>query len=403
MRIADVSVPARPVNVLVFTPTPTHPPIQGNRQRILEMCRALQCVGAELTMLYYVADGLSAAAAQQMRESWGDVEVLFTQGFSNRRTLVKHYAIDDWYDQRISGAIARICQRKDFDFCIVNYAWYSKAFEALPRSVVRIIDTHDIFGGRAERFAEIGLDPKWFHTSVDQETTGLDRADFVIAIQDSEASVLRERTNARVRSIGFLSPPDFLPARGQAGSGRLKVGYLGSGNPFNVACMRAFAQAADMIPEIHDRVDIQVAGQVCDALRKGPQPFSLHGVVDSVADFYRSVDVVINPMLGGTGLKMKSLEALSFGRPLVATSDAMAGIVSNHPGHQLTDMSAVIDRLVLLAREPSRLAEEAHVAREIFLSYRSSQVRAFLSFWSELVDTTKHDGDRSRTMLETRP
>ena len=37
----------QPINVLAFTPTPTHPPIQGNRQRVYDICRAIQSTGAQ--------------------------------------------------------------------------------------------------------------------------------------------------------------------------------------------------------------------------------------------------------------------------------------------------------------------------------------------------------------------
>lgn len=389
MAIARRSL-GKPVSVLVFTPVPTHPPTQGNRHRVFDMCRAMQSIGAELTVLHYATEGLGASDARGMRELWGDVEVVFPRGFAPKQSLARYPAIDDWFDPAIGEAAARLGAERRFDVCVANYAWYSAIFEYLPETVVRIIDTHDVFGGRAERFAEINIAPEWFHTSVTQEQIGLDRADFVVAIQDMEAETLRLRTTAQVRSIGFLSEPNFLAVSDRSTGRRLRVGYVGSGNPFNVFSILAFARAWLARPEAADQFEVHIAGPICAALAAIPHPFVAHGVVDMLAEFYQSIDVAINPMLGGTGLKIKSLEALSFGKPLVATSDSMVGIDSDHEGHQLRDGDQIVKRLCDLSQQPEQLAREAAISQKVFRRYRESQLQAFLDFWSKVQSEVAH-------------
>jgi hypothetical protein len=374
-----------PLNVLVVSPTPTHPAIQGNRQRVSDICRAIQSMGAKVTLLYYATESISADDALKMNAAWDAFEVAFPHSLEHKRSLVRHPAIDDWFDDEISAAVSRLISSKRFDVCVVNYVWYSRLLEGLPANVVRVIDTHDVFGGRAEKFADIGLDPAWFHTSVAEEKTGLDRADYVIAIQDGEARLLAERTSARVVSIGRLSPDDFLPLRKKNPGEPLLVGYLGSGNPFNVASILSFAAVALGRSEVLAKIEFYVAGPICDALRSVSHPFQLCGIVKSVSEFYRDIDVAINPMLGGTGLKIKSLEAMGFGKPLVATSDAMTGIATHHPGHLLNSPGAVLDYLVELSTRSSLLAAEASISRDVYRHYQEEQLQAFCSVWSEIV------------------
>src|SRR5262249_35652937 len=149
-------------------------------------------------------------------------------------------------------------------------------------------------------------------------------------------------------------------------SGRLRAGYLGSGNPFNVASISALGHAMQRRPEMADKVELHVAGQVCAALEGTVHPFNVRGVADSVADFYRTIDVVVNPMAGGTGLKIKSLEALSFGKPLLATADAMVGIKSDHDGHLMDGPDAMVQRLLEISEKPEALAGEAAISRTVF-------------------------------------
>jgi glycosyltransferase involved in cell wall biosynthesis len=378
------SITEPPISVLVFTPTPTHPTIQGNRQRVFDICRAMQSMGAEITLLYYAIDGLDAKAAQRMKDAWGNLEVVFPRGFVPQHSLVRYPAVDDWFDDAIGESALRLGAERRFDVCVTNYAWYSKIFASLPQNAIRVIDTHDVFGGRAHRFAEIDLAPEWFHTSVSEEAKGLDRADFVLAIQDIEARTLQQRTKAQVQTVGLLSGPSYLsPGRHQIRR-RLKVGYVGSANPFNVSSILSFSRALQASPKAAAGFDVHLAGAICGAVPASPHPFVTHGIVESVADFYRSVDVVVNPMLGGTGLKIKSLEALSYGKPLVATLDAMTGIDTSQEGHRLADVGQIVQRLQELAEHPARLFREAEISRQVFESYRKAQLKAFSRFWSRI-------------------
>ncbi|HEY6578842.1 MAG TPA: glycosyltransferase family 4 protein [Rhizomicrobium sp.] len=344
----------------------------------------MQSAGASVTILYYATEGMGASEARRMRDVWGDLEVVFPRGFVPKQSLARYPAIDDWYDDAISQAVKRLSAQRRFDVCFVNYVWYSKLFEALPPAIVRVVDTHDLFGGRAERFADIELAPEWFHTSVPQESIGLDRSDFVIAIQSGEAESLKGRTKARVKTVGFLSAADFLPAPDLTSGGRLKAGYIGSGNPFNVSSLLSFARAVQNVARSMETIEFHVAGQICAALSRAPHPFILHGKTENVRDFYRGVDIAINPMVGGTGLKIKSIEALSFGKPLAATRDAMTGIASEHPGHQLDTPEDVVRWLMQIAAQPARIAEEAACARRVFRAYRRAQITAFSELWSEI-------------------
>ncbi|HLY04347.1 MAG TPA: glycosyltransferase [Rhizomicrobium sp.] len=385
-------------NVLVFSPTPTHRAIQGNRQRVFDMCRAMQSMGAKVTLLYYATEPVSAKDALMMTAAWDAFEVIFPHTLEHRHSLVRHPAIDDWFDEEIAAAISRLVSTRHFDVCVVNYVWYSNLLEVLPPNVVRLIDTHDVFGGRAEKFSEIGLDPAWFHTSVVQEGAGLDRADYVLAIQDEEARLLADRTSAQVVSVGWLSPDDFLPLRKRRAGEPLLVGYLASANPFNVASILNFAAAASNRPDVLEKIEFRVAGPVCDALRPISHPFQLCGIVDSVSEFYRNVDVAINPMLGGTGLKIKSLEAMRYGKPLVATAEAMTGIATHHSGHALSSPEAVLEHLLELATRNSLLAGEASISRDVYRRYREEQLTAFRSLWSGVMASV-----RSRDGMTARP
>jgi glycosyltransferase involved in cell wall biosynthesis len=67
------------------------------------------------------------------------------------------------------------------------------------------------------------------------------------------------------------------------------------------------------------------------------------GPVPDAEDFYRAVECVLNPMAGGTGLKIKTVEALAAGLPVLGTRDAFAGLPAEHPGHGAADVASLVE------------------------------------------------------------
>lgn len=362
------------MNILIVTPVPTYPATQGSRQRVADMARAFQRRGDNVTMLYWTGERPEAGSIEAMTAAWDGLRVVPDDRHVQRRSQESYFDIDDWYHDAIDRALSALLRDRRFDACVVNYVWLSRALLMLPPDCVRVIDLHDLFGDRAARFAEIGQGPDWYHTSIAQEQRGLDRADLLVAIQAEEAQEARRRTTRAMVEVGLLSRP--WPVRARTGDGPLTVGYLGSPNAFNVASIRAFidALAANPLPTVR----LVAAGPICDLLAgMERQPFALLGRVRAPADFYAGVDVAINPMLGGTGLKIKTVEALAHGVGVVATPVAFAGIETDCTDHLCGDVGAMIERLHRLADDPSALASLRQASRRVFARYAATQSAHF--------------------------
>ena len=194
--------------------------------------------------------------------------------------------------------------------------------------------------------------PSWFSTTPEEEARGLDRADVVLAIQPSEASQLAARTRAPVRLLEYACKPREPVHRPPADTPI--VGYFGSANPWNVASLAAFDTLVAGRRDL-DRVRFLRLGGISDAA--GPwHRFQAAGRVSDVADVYDAVDAIVNPMVGGTGLKIKSVEALAHGRALFSTRDGGVGLEAFGPDLVLPGLSALADRLAQVLASPGAVA-----------------------------------------------
>lgn len=379
---------------LVVSPIATHPQNQGNSARIYAFCRALQARGHLVHVLYYTLEGLTAPQQSAMQAAWDGFHVCKARRIRRPPTGGEPWALDDWYDVALGEEVARLVELWQFDAVIVNYVWMSAALGSVPTGIPRILDSHDIFGGRASHFSNIGLAPEWFHTTREAERSGLARADLVIAIQSQEARHLTSLVAGlptRVVTIGHVLPRRFLPLR--QGNAVQVVGYLGSGNPFNVESIRTMSR--DLLENEWARGDFRfvLAGNVCHRFSDGPAPFEPMGAVDTPDDFYEEVDIVVNPMVGGTGLKIKTLEALSFGLPVLGTADAWVGIADPLEIFPENPGGSVLDGLQALAARPELLHILRSRCRNAFIRYQRAELQAMDELMANVLEASQRPSD----------
>lgn len=362
---------------LIISPVRSWPCDQGNRTRIQALGQLLRARGHRV---HFVLSELEGRAGEdvlaRMAGQWDLVRsVPYTH--QRRQRFADAWGADDWYDPALDAVVAGMCRAWDYDLCLVNYAWMSRALDQVPQGVFRAIDTHDAFGDRHKRLYAAGTSPAWYYTRPEEEALCLDRADCVIAIQEEEQAWFESLSNVPVRTIGHVTGAAFLPPRA-GGQGRYRIGYLASGNPSNRQSITTLIRHWRANGFLADNVELHVAGAVCEALAGSEDGFLVsHGVVPDPAGFYAGMDAIVNPNIGGSGLKIKSVEALAFGRPLFATREGMLGICPTKPPYVVETVDALVTHLAAVLQTDPGLDRARRWARDTYLSYRDRQIAAF--------------------------
>lgn len=362
----------RPPRVLIVSPIASHPADQGNAARIQAMGRELMARGVVCEFLHYATEGSAPAQEAAMSEFWrGGFHSIQPQPVA-RAGMPGVWALDDWCPAFLADRVSRLRRRGRHDAVLVHYVWMSRVLEGIAGAALRVLDTHDLFGDRHLAAHAEGLDPSWFFTTREEEARGLARADLVLAIQEAEAAVLRERSAAPVLTLGHMPPLRFLAGGAAARTPpRAAFGYLGSANPWNVASVRALDAALADAPDL----PWLLAGQIARRdLRLRSRPVLL-GPVPEPGDFYRAVECVLNPMAGGTGLKVKTVEALAAGLPVLGTRDAFAGLPAEHPGHGAAGTAALVELMREYRRSDGFRAELRRASRLLALRCAAAVAR----------------------------
>lgn len=351
------------IEILVVSPTPTHPQDHGNRKRVFELCSELRKQGAKIHFVHYASEhdwrnSRPSRWENAMIAAWDTYQLVAPSRPLHETALGTDHNIDEWADPALSSYIRWTCAVRAYDVVLVEYTWMSFCFDAVPKGVFKICDTHDVFGGRRELLQRHGISPEFFYTTSEEEKRGLERADLVWAIKDSERSYFQSELGIKDSlALLYSEPARAWWSRPPSQDGWLRVGIIGARNNVNRRNLEAFISTALPVFETYMApVKLVIAGGCSDDFTHLRHlNIELLGRVPDVADFYRTMDVICAPMQFSTGLKIKVAEALASGAPLVAHAHAMEGYPTNNALHILPDFRTIAWELVKLAFDPSGL------------------------------------------------
>jgi glycosyltransferase involved in cell wall biosynthesis len=364
------------MQILVVSPTPSHPQDAGNRARIHAVLSGLRTAGHSITLCLLDREKVAPEDLDSMREAWDELILVPHDRKLEKPSLGTTYGLDDWIQPPLEDALQALAARRPgFDMVLVEYVFLSRAFtffpapnRRFPTPVLKVLDTHDQFGGRDQRLRALGLQPGFFHTTEAEEARGFGRADLVLAIQEEERAAFESTSPAVVHTLGHLPADPKPPLPPRVADGRFVVGYLGSSNPMNTRALGRFIEALDLPAFAAAGGELRIAGAAANAFAPAAG-LTLVGPVADPDELYAQVDLVVNPHEGGTGLKIKTVEALARGRPVAGTLEAFAGLAPEAACHAAADAAALAPLVRRAAVEPGFRAEISDASRAIFTRY----------------------------------
>ena len=214
-----------------------------------------------------------------------------------------------------------VFEKSPASVALLEYVQLTWILDALPFATRPFLDTHQIAHERNERFAAAGL-PQLNTIDEAAEYAAFERYARIILIQEKD----RETVARRFAADRLLVAPH--PVRQLATDIRPRpraIGFVGSEYPANVDGLRWFLDA--VWPRIDSSIELGIFGNVCRRIDRAILPANArcHGRVDDLDSAYRTLDIAINPVQVGAGLKIKSVEALGAGLPLVTTEEGARG------------------------------------------------------------------------------
>jgi glycosyltransferase involved in cell wall biosynthesis len=238
-------------------------------------------------------------------------------------------SLDSFGDDHVVEQFSSIYNADHFDAVIIEYIWHGYLAKAVDqKQSLLLLDTHDIFHRRIAEYARFGRTPDKTVTK-EQELDVYKQFSQLIAIQTVEYDYLDKIYPGHV--VLAMHPVKAHPGRytermcNSSDAGKLTLIYFASYGDANVDAIEWFVDEV-WNDQLAEKFELQIHGAICDSLRISKTGVRIYGRSPTVDAVYRDADIAINPQRFGSGLKIKTVEAMGYGVPSLTTSVGAEGL-----------------------------------------------------------------------------
>jgi glycosyltransferase involved in cell wall biosynthesis len=265
-------------------------------------------------------------------------------------------------------------------------AWFS-----LDSDVPAVVHLHYL--ARLDQ-PRLPLNPRtaaWRFGAAAAQRHAAQRHRFLIANSTAVANELRrEAPDADVTVIPLVLDPDHYELSPDGGDP--VVGFIGTGTwPMTAtAAHRLVNQVWPLVRREVPNARLRVAGRGMDrlGLRAG-RDVEIQGAVPSGAEFMRDISLLLFPPVGGSGTKVKVLEALASGLPVVTNAVGAEGIAANDGVVVVEEVEALSSAAVSILRDPEERRQRGAAALQAFEDGHTPRAAAQMLFklYSRMVNS----------------
>lgn len=365
--------------VLFFMPDNPLKKNAGNRTRALSMLSYFKSRNFEIDFVSEYFTG---------RWSETDIEAFEQSGLANNTYVIKKkpskknivyyllfYKLPNFFYQnkawffplqfpelvtmRFKRAFNKLLKNNDYDYIFINYASWATLVDNnyLTEKSIKVLDTHDFITAQLQKKVNIGQ-------SFKEEIRRISLFDIALAISVEEQYIFSQFSKNRVALAPMMLDK---PEKNRSVEEKpFDLIYVASDNIHNQKSANWFFNL--VYPLLPTNIQICIIGQINEHLSiKAPNIIAVNFAED-LSPYYQKAKVALCPMLTGTGTKIKVVEALSYGLPIVCNTRGIDGLINKTNNGCLVsdDPLEFADNIMSLLTNESEYKKQAENALAAF-------------------------------------
>ena len=219
---------------------------------------------------------------------------------------------------RFKRAFKKILKENNYDYIYINYASWATLLENnhFIKGSIKVIDTHDFITAQHQKKNDIGQ-------SFKEEIRRISLFDIALAISVEEQYIFSQFCKNKVVLVPMMmdKPENFNTTEERS----FDLIYVASDNVHNRKSAKWFFN--EVYPLLPMNLHICIIGQINEHLNINASNIITVNFAEDLSPYYRNAKVALCPMLTGTGTKIKVVEALSYGLPVVCNSRGVDGLI----------------------------------------------------------------------------
>lgn len=391
------------MNIVILTHYLPYPLSSGGAQAQFNMINELRH-RHHITLIFNEGSGSTLKNMRRLRKIWPEVDIIaypiYRQLFyfkfvhdkfrrawqviftpESRKLKVERALLPygQWFSKDHVHFVNQIIRKKKADLIQVEFFQQLAWINYLPLNIHRVFIHHEICFVRNERFLrDIPLseqEERWMYRAKRKELRDLNKYDHVITLTDTDRDILMDygvEIPVSVSPAAVNATP--LPFKDWQG----KIVFVGGYNhiPNREGMDWFLSQVAPKLPE-GMQLDIIGSGWPAHYAKQKHIKVCLKGFVENLADAAYG-QIMIVPLLTGSGMRMKILEAAAMSMPIVSTSVGVEGLsFKNKESCLIADFPAFFAQSIVYFSEDKELRKRlGEKARSIFEEQYSVKVLA---------------------------
>jgi glycosyltransferase involved in cell wall biosynthesis len=320
----------------------------GSHQRIFEIIKYLE--RQQINIIIYFVGFLGKKDLNNFYKEFSNIKIIkfnspkvylkkavkkalamFKVNVSNmKKPTQKSKIIKDFYSERYLDKFQKVLKQERPDFIISEYIRTAylciNSKDLISNKITTIIDTHDVIHERCEMFLKNKLEPEIL-IAKEEETNILNNYDCIMAIQDKDAKAFRQLLPGK-KVITVMHKP-VLEKLAFKDTNEVNLMFIGGDSQHNIEAIKWFLENVwvNLSKSYGDRVRLSIYGKVCQCIEENKfSNIYLNGFIKDLKKIYDESDIIINPTFSGSGLKIKNVESICYGKQLVTTKVGAEGL-----------------------------------------------------------------------------
>ncbi|MBF4516555.1 glycosyltransferase family 4 protein [Flavobacterium sp. ANB] len=325
------------MKILYFYPENPLSYSQGNNSRALALLNYFKIRNFYVDLVAEKSEAFEEGSLVKLKN-----EKLINDGFLlnryNKTDNRLHYYFDYSFPRQINKQLGNIIRDFDrtqygykeqflkivndnnYDIIIISYAYWVPLLDKVikAKNSKWIIDTHDFLTSQFQSNKKFVLD-QYFKTEINL----MQKFDNIWVISNEEKYLFSQFIKSPVSLVTHGLPNNVETSAKTEKT--IDITYVASENFHNIKSAEWFF--TEVYPTLPKNIRITVVGKINNHIPKFENVQNL-SFIEDLDDIYNKTKITICPMLSGTGVKIKVIESLSHGIPVVCTERGVDGLLN---------------------------------------------------------------------------
>ena len=312
---------------------------QGTNNRVFQLISAFKELNFEIDLLGYenfTADSSFENFKSQNKD--GLINDLFIYDFKkdpkrmNYKFLNKlkkvfnrsnSETLHDWTNEGSKKLFDEITTKNNYDIVILFYSYLANFLTNKNVNYKKIYFMEDSMFlqqyslDRSNKKITLGK-------LMDEEINRLKKFDDIFSISYDEKNLYEKLLEKKIHFLPHLSNKTIKNELIPVNQRKWDIFYIGFNNPFNIEGLNWFLE--NVYPHLPSNLRILLVGSVTDKIEVSYSNVDIIQFVPDLNDVLQNVKISICPMFRGTGMKIKVVDSMEYGLPVVCNERGVDGL-----------------------------------------------------------------------------